>query len=79
MNDDLSKARFSLLMTEQEREAIRKEAQRRGKDEEESNIIREGLRLYFEKYGSKLPEGAFADRKRGNKLPKNDPKPIVVN
>lgn len=47
--------------------------------DEESNIIREALRLYFDRYGTKLPEGAFADRKRGNKPSKSDPQPEMVS
>jgi DNA invertase Pin-like site-specific DNA recombinase len=68
--------RFFLVVTEEEREIIREEAKRRGMEDEESNIIREALRLYFDRYGTKLPPGAFAERKRGNK-PKIDPQPEV--
>lgn len=64
--------RFYLVMTEAEREIIRQEAERRGMLEEESNILREGLRLYFDKYGTKLPSGVFENRKRGNRLPKEN-------
>jgi hypothetical protein len=64
--------RFFLVVTQQEREIIKEEAKRRGMEDEESNIIREALRLYFDRYGTKLPPGVFADRKRGNRLPKND-------
>lgn len=59
--------RFFLVMTDEEREIIKKEATRRAMQGEESNIIREALRLYFERYGAVLPPGAFADRKRGTK------------
>jgi hypothetical protein len=69
--------RFFLVVTEQEQEIIKEEAKRRGMEKEESNILREALRLYFDRYGTKLPEGAFADRKRGNKLPKNDPQEAI--
>jgi hypothetical protein len=71
--------RFFLVVTEQEREIIREEAKRRGMEDEESNIVREALRLYFDRYGTKLPPGAFADRKRGNKPSKNDPQPEMIN
>lgn len=71
--------RFFLVVTEQEQEIIKEEAKRRGMEREESNILREALRLYFDRYGTKLPEGVFADRKRGNRLPKNDPQPEVIN
>jgi hypothetical protein len=68
--------RFFLVVTEEEREIIKEEAKRRGMEDEESNIIREALRLYFDRYGTKLPEGAFADRKRGNKS-KSDLQPVT--
>lgn len=75
LGDNMAKflLRFFLVVTEQEREIIKEEAKRRGMEEEESNILREALRLYFDRYGTKLPEGAFADRKRGNKNPKSEP------
>jgi hypothetical protein len=72
MPKDKNVPRFFLVTTEQEREIIKNEAKRRGMEDEESNILREALRLYFEKYGTQLPPGAFADRKRGNRLPKED-------
>lgn len=67
MEERKSDIRFFLVMTEEERGIIKKEAERRGMTGEESNIIREALRLYFERYGALLPTGAFADRKRGVK------------
>jgi hypothetical protein len=79
MDKDKTIIRFALIMTDQEREIIKEEAKRRGMEEEESNILREALRLYFDRYGTKLPPGAFADRKRGNRLPKSDPQPEAEN
>ncbi len=72
MSKDKYVPRFFLVVTEQEREIIKEEAKRRGMEDEESNIIREALRLYFDRYGTQLPTGAFADRKRGNRLPKEN-------
>jgi hypothetical protein len=67
-----SNTRFFLIMTESEREIIRQEAERRGMIDEESNILREALRLYFDRYGTKLPPKAFQNRKKGNRLPKEN-------
>lgn len=67
-DDELSKTNYTFRMTKKERETLEELGKLEGS---ESNAIRRSLRLLMQARGLDIPEGVFADKESGNRLPKS--------